>query len=116
MFFVVTIARVFFETNTFGNAIAFLKVLFTGNSNIVEFNISNKIINPEFLVIAIPAILGAFGFFPWLSKQFNIYMPTIFWGNKLKAAIKTIAVIATMLIVTILLISDTYNPFIYFRF
>jgi alginate O-acetyltransferase complex protein AlgI len=116
MFLTITLARVFFETSTFNEGIAYTKVLFAGNSNVTGFNISNKLVNPEFLVIAVPAILGSFGFYPWIKSKLDLYLPSTFFGPKMKTSLKTISILASIVVVTILLISDTYNPFIYFRF
>ena len=114
-FSVVTLAWVLFETNDFQHTSAFFKVLFLGNPEYIGSNYILKIINSEFLVIGIPAVAGAFGFFKWLQKITETNFPRLI-PPTLVGVSKTIFILGALAIITILLISDTYNPFIYFRF
>lgn len=114
-FTIVSLAWVFFETDNLQHSFAFFKILFAGNPEFSGSNYILKVFNSEFLFIAIPAIAGSFGFFKWFGN----------WVNSKYSSLKHFAVLETLknmflfgsfAIIVILLISDTYNPFIYFRF
>ena len=114
-FSVATLAWVLFETNDFQHTIAFFKVLFIGNPEFEGGNYLSKVFNPEFMLIAIPAILGSFGFFRWCHNYIEKQVP-VFNNHFVVNNLKLITIFGSLIIITILLISDTYNPFIYFRF
>lgn len=114
-FTIVSFAWVLFETADFNHTVDFFRILFKGNPALSGSNYLGKVLHREFLIIAIPSILGSFGFFKWihlaLQKKFiNIE------NSQLNHWVKITAILSAMAIITILLISDTYNPFIYFRF
>lgn len=114
-FIIVSLAWVLFETNNFEHSFAFYKILFLGNPEFSGSNYIFKIISPEFLVIGIPAIAGSFGFFKWAQKYIDYKIPSV-RHPILVNTLKLVSIVGALFIVTILLISDTYNPFIYFRF
>ena len=114
-FSVATLAWVFFETNNFQHTFYFFKVLFTGNPEFSGGNYLSSVFNPEFLVIALPAMAGSFGFFRWAESTIAKKYPDA-RHSLIVTSSKTILVLASLIVITILLISDTYNPFIYFRF
>ena len=114
-FSVATLAWVFFETTSFEHTVAFFKVLFLGNPEFSGSNYITKVFSPEFMLIGVPAILGSFGFFKGLQNFVNNNYPQL-KHPLLIGGLKTTFVLGALAIITILLISDTYNPFIYFRF
>jgi len=114
-FSVVSLAWVLFETSSFEHTATFFKVLFIGNPEFSGSNYIFKIFNPEFMFIAVPAIAGSFGFFKWTKNFIDNKFPML-KSPTLVGISKTLFFAGAMMIITILLISDTYNPFIYFRF
>jgi len=114
-FFVATLAWVFFQTESFSNSAKIFKILFTGNPDFSNPNLWFKMFHVEFLIIAIPAILGAFGFFKWINHLLENKINNLS-SSALLSILKIVGLVLSMVIITILLISDTYNPFIYFRF
>ncbi|MBN2805528.1 MAG: MBOAT family protein [Prolixibacteraceae bacterium] len=114
-FTIATFAWVFFETNNIEHTFGFFKVLFAGNPELTGSNYLGKLLHSEFLLIAIPSILGSFGLFKWMDSRLKIQYPTLSSSN-LIYVIKIMGLLLSMAIITILLISDSYNPFIYFRF
>lgn len=114
-FSIVSLAWVLFETSSFSHTAAFFKVLFLGNPEFSGSNYIFKIFTPEFMFIAIPAVAGSFGFFKWAERYIKLKIP-ILKTPALEGGFKIAFFAGSMIIITILLISDTYNPFIYFRF
>lgn len=114
-FSVTTFAWVLFETTDFQHTISFFKILFAGNTDFSGSNYLNSLFNGEFLLIAVPSILGSFGFFRWIQNILVRKFPQI-ETSTFTYILKIVGLLFAMIIITILLISDTYNPFIYFRF
>lgn len=115
-FTVATFAWVLFETNDIQHTFAYFKVLFAGNPELVMgSNYVGKLLNSDFLFIAIPSILGSFGFFKLIGNQL-IKLQFLPVNGVFFEFFRVLIMLLCMAVVTILLISDTYNPFIYFRF
>jgi alginate O-acetyltransferase complex protein AlgI len=114
-FSIASLLWVLFQTEDFTHSIQMYKILFFGNPEFTSSNYISNFFSIEFLVIAIPAILGTFGFFSWFETKVNQIAPTfqysLFW-----ILLKSAGIIIAMVVITILLVSDTFNPFIYFRF
>lgn len=113
---------VFFRIEDFSHAFEIVKLMFSFNFNGLHKGIIPNINNIIFISVSIVAILSAAGFWPKLfsfaSKGYNNIT-----NNNLKLVfsftkqlIISGAVLLGILVCTVLLISDTYNPFIYFRF
>ncbi|MGQ8337678.1 MBOAT family O-acyltransferase [Sunxiuqinia sp. A32] len=114
-FSVATLAWVFFETKDLEHSIAFFKVLFIGNQEFSGGNYLVRMFSPEFFVIATPAVAGSFGFFKKIQRVAEDNLPEL-KHSLVVNSLKTAFILCALVIITILLISDTYNPFIYFRF
>lgn len=114
-FSVATLAWVFFRTNDFQHTRAFYKVFFIGNPEYAGGDYLAKLFQPQFLFIFIPAIIGSFGIFTWLKTKLNIEFASFNHSFSL-GILRVFLVLGALVLITILLISDTYNPFIYFRF
>lgn len=114
-FSVVSLAWILFETSSFEHTAAFFKILFLGNPEYSGSNYILKIFTPEFMLIGLPAIAGSFGFFKWAETFIHMKIPVL-KNPVIVGTFKTAFFSGAMLIITVLLISDTFNPFIYFRF
>jgi alginate O-acetyltransferase complex protein AlgI len=114
-FSIASLLWVLFQTEDFTQSVKIYKILFFGNPEFTGSNYISNFFSLEFMVIAIPAILGTFGFFPWIKEKVIQFAPKL-QTPKLTVLLKSVGIIVAMIVVTILLISDTFNPFIYFRF
>lgn len=114
-FSIATFAWVLFETKDFEHTKGFYKVLFLGNDSMLGSNYLSLLFKQNFLFIAIPSVLGSFGFFRWLNNKLTAIMPE-FASQPIVKGIKVAVMLIAIFTITLLLISNTYNPFIYFRF
>ncbi len=114
-FTIATFAWVLFETKDFEHTKGFYKVLFLGNDSMLGSNYLSLLFKQNFLFIAIPSVLGSFGFFRWLNNKLSVMNPG-FVSHPIVSGIKVTGLLIAIFIITLLLISNTYNPFIYFRF
>jgi len=119
-FFVVLNAWVLFKADTLTHAIDYYKAMF-GHTN-AEFN---KIefffcVSYEGMFFFAIGLLGAIGFFPFLKNfsEKKLYAITSHSGfkNIVEPFGKASFAVIVIFLATAYLLSDTYNPFIYFRF
>ncbi len=108
---IVMIAWVFFRIENLGDATKYIGKMFGGGSN-ADIHLLSYM-NSERIVILILAVLSSSPFFAWLKTKLSKYetsRPTLY---VLGADMLTIS----MFVVAVAYItSDSYNPFIYFRF
>jgi alginate O-acetyltransferase complex protein AlgI len=116
---IVLIAWVPFRAENIGLSIRYIKRMFTFSSeSLVDFSQYYSMV--LWLLLAI-AIAGAYGFFPLLWQQLlRVYRRLNFFSKNIFASgydLVAFAFFALVLIVsTVILLSGSYNPFIYFRF
>ncbi len=108
---VVLVGWVFFRANGLKNAIKYLKVMFIPKNEVYYFDYS-KIINNRYILIIFISILFA-GIVQKLFKKLKNREKIMKFYNKY---IESIVILMLMFICIIMLASNTYNPFIYFRF
>ncbi len=101
---VVMIGWVFFRANTFADALTYIKIMFSNNLS-GNFELSS-IINMKLYIVLIFAIIFS-GLIQSIFKKKDIFKK-----NLLEPAVLTIL----MVLCIMTLVSNTYNPFIYFRF
>lgn len=117
---VVIFAWVLFRADTLTYALNYWKAMFdfrVGEQQLSQFL---SLMNKELYTAFILAVLGSFGFFNFLG----IYINRILYNdNKITAAfafsyhIGSVIVYATLMILcSLYLIANTYNPFIYYKF
>jgi alginate O-acetyltransferase complex protein AlgI len=119
--FVVMFAWIFFRANDFSHAIAYIKTMFGGSD--VGFNLNSiyEFINYESTLILIIAFVGATPVFYLIKNKWNLFhesnqgfISTLSLHGYQIASI--LFVIFGLLYSTLQLITNSYNPFIYFRF
>lgn len=105
----IMISWVFFETDTLWSALSYLKIMFGISGNVIIDNLAKYTIRTNFLIL----IIGILAVTP-LFKNTLTMLKTKF---KLKGV--TVAIVCNIIILfisTVYLVSDSYNPFLYFRF
>ncbi|HXC03229.1 MAG TPA: MBOAT family O-acyltransferase, partial [Bacteroidia bacterium] len=111
---VVLNAWVFFNAPDLSYALHYLKIMYglsPGGEVLKNFH---YYLNTEFDLVSGIALLGSAGIFAWLGKKAEnqLSLPLQFaWTG-----IRYTTLLASVLICSIYLLSDSYNPFIYFRF
>jgi alginate O-acetyltransferase complex protein AlgI len=119
--FIIVVTRVFFRADTFDYAWGYFKALFVFDFSSVHPDVYFTINNFMFLVLAIIAVLSSTPFWQNLNKYLGSRLVP---GNAalLKVnsvfvqVVMVVGVIAALFVCTVLLMNDSYNPFIYFRF
>lgn len=119
---VVLISWVFFRADDLTYALSFLKTMFGGSKLNSEFWMLNEYLNTEVTIALIVGLFGSTTIFVFIQK--SLLQQARRLSNKVyvKSVIVTFEVIAGIGLFTILLISiiylasNSYNPFIYFRF
>jgi alginate O-acetyltransferase complex protein AlgI len=112
--FVVVNAWVFFNAPDLHYALHYLKIMYgiqPGGNVLKDLQFY---LNPEFIITFLIAVLGAAGVFSWLgtkTEQLFEHRTALIWTG-----IRYTALLFTLTVCSIYLLSDSYNPFIYFRF
>lgn len=105
----IIIGWVFFEALSLRGAMAYLGVMFGISGNVVVDNMGLYTLRSNFMIITL-AIIAATPFFKNLLKLIK---------EKLQLRGVAVAIVSNILILfisTVYLVSETYNPFLYFRF
>ena len=117
--FFVMITWVFFRADSLSYALSYLRKMFVFSSKSNIF--LGVYFTQELYLFLIFAVLGAYGFFPLINKtilkryrKFNVGMRKFFILSS--DFIHLFVVIALLLFASIILLTGSYNPFIYFRF
>jgi len=119
---VISVSWVFFRADNASNAISYCKKLFEFSFNGISQEIQPMVTNNFFIIVAVLGVLSAtplwlklIGFLNKGYKQIdNIRLKTSI--NISKQLIISFFIITGILLCTMMLVGDTYNPFIYFRF
>jgi len=105
----VIISWVFFETETIGAAFSYLKVMFGISGNAVIDNLAKYTFRTNFLILLI-GILAVTPLFRNILKELR---------TKFELRGVTVVIVCNIIILfisTAYLVSESYNPFLYFRF
>jgi alginate O-acetyltransferase complex protein AlgI len=109
---VVIVGWVFFRVESISDAFYYVKLL-------VYSPVSDKIwmsyFDLQFMIVFVIAVLGSMNFFPWAKIQFEHFVKSDLIKT-LSAYVYAVSLLIVFLVSSIVLLSDTYNPFIYFRF
>ncbi len=119
--FIVVMAWVMFRAVDFDWAWGYYKAMFGFNSDINGFQQVAKYINFEFYVVLVVAILGSTNFFTYIYKRIdslklilNDRVRHIFvWSFSI---VNILFYFGIFILCAMYLISESYNPFIYYRF
>lgn len=108
---VVLLAWVFFRIENLGEAVDYIVKLFGGKDSGPVTLITY--LNNERIFVLILALLASSTFFVWSKKQIEKVLKP---GRTFHSLLADIGVLALFLYSVLFIISDSYNPFIYFRF
>ncbi|OYT16254.1 MAG: membrane-bound O-acyltransferase family protein [Bacteroidetes bacterium 4572_77] len=119
--FIIVVTRVFFRAETFDYAWGYFKSLFSFNFSMVNLEVYETIYNVPYLILTIIAILSATPFWKYMYNQLSnkliVKNPSMIKVVGIsKQTVLILAILIAVSLSTVLLISDSYNPFIYFRF
>lgn len=121
VFAIASMAWVLFRADDFAHAWGYYQALFSGRSIAQNIQYTQTFLNNEFLLVTTIGLLGAFGFFPWVFR----------WGKKLLGqpngqpfqatrhlyhGFTILFLMGFLYLSSLYLVSQSYNPFIYFRF
>jgi alginate O-acetyltransferase complex protein AlgI len=114
--FIVVIAWVFFRAESFSQAGDFIQnMLGLGHWNQTTALIL-QFMHRGFLIAFLVALLGSTGVLERLFRYIQTKAETNFLIGLLYTGLSTLSIVVIFGLSTLFLISDTYNPFIYFRF
>jgi alginate O-acetyltransferase complex protein AlgI len=108
---VVLLAWVFFRIENLGDAVEYIVKLFGGTDSGPTTLITY--LNNERILVLILALLASSTFFVWTKRQIEKLIPS---GRTFHSLLSDFGVLAMFLYSVLYIISDSYNPFIYFRF
>jgi alginate O-acetyltransferase complex protein AlgI len=101
----VIIGWVFFSSNTLKDAVYYIKAMFGGGAGLID-DTSKYLFITNIIII----LIGIFCATPLYKKILDQFSP------KTVSRLKIIALPLLLIICIIFMISETYNPFLYFRF
>ncbi|MBU3135244.1 MBOAT family protein [Clostridium gasigenes] len=106
---IVIVGWVFFDTDSISSAIGYIGVMFGFGNNLFINNMDKYIVYTNFLILAV-AIIACTQLSIKSNKKINV--------NFKKMDLKLIIVIQTLILIVSIafLVSESYNPFLYFRF
>lgn len=121
--FIIVVTRVFFRAETFDAAWAYFTTLFSFNFEGLNVKMSQSIHNLELQVLLVIAILSCTPFWEkalhWVLKMIYRTRDHMILNASLRYTYylgETSFPIIVLLLSTVLMLVDSYNPFIYFRF
>lgn len=119
--FVVLIAWVFFRANNGIEAINYIKTMFGFGNPYFAFHQVFEFLTTDFYIILLVAFLGSIEFFKAILEKYTHYITSC--KNSIAIALLNIYqifalifIIGMLLLCTLYLTTNSYNPFIYFRF
>ena len=119
--FVVLIAWVFFRAETFESSLGYLKAMFVFKPMAINIEFIADYDNIIYYVVAVAAILSSSTI--WVDAQkslskmqgrLSVRANTLYVN--ISFLLQLLAIITVLVLTTFLLVSNSYNPFIYFRF
>jgi alginate O-acetyltransferase complex protein AlgI len=116
---VVMLGWVLFRSDTLTYALNYWKVMFSFSSTPVKNTLFFSFMGIEFYVAACIAVAGALGLFDWIYRRTRNIITKEKPLTILNLGYHTFSAVAYVLILvlsTMYLIAESYNPFIYFKF
>ncbi len=119
--FIIVVTRVFFRAEGFENAWTYFLELFRFNFSNVHITVLPHVTTNYFFVLTLVAILSATPFWLNLGRRLqSLSLHNRWQGHPYAIRLQSISFVLLALsglaFSTVLLVGDTYNPFIYFRF
>jgi alginate O-acetyltransferase complex protein AlgI len=118
--FVVLMAWVLFRADSLGAALSYYGALFGNGAMQNDFAVYNKILNFEFLLFFTISLLSATGIFIQIGGFVETKLSGIneryFAITEIYRTFQAIFLIGIFVLCSVYLITNTYNPFIYYRF
>ncbi len=119
--FIIIVTRVFFRAADFDYAWDFFKELYSFDFGRLHPNVALYADHGLFYISCIIGVLSAVPFWRWLIGKMRIYYNTMqgqtkVWTANIFQIIEVVLVLAGLFFSSMMLIADSYNPFIYFRF
>ncbi|RLD46299.1 MAG: MBOAT family protein [Bacteroidetes bacterium] len=111
--FVVIIGWVFFRVEYIRDAFYYIGKLFYSD---VSDKVWQSYFDFEFIIVFVVAILGSSNFFPWLHSFLNKFAGKNSIINNVGVFIYVLLLLLLFVVSSVVLLTDSYNPFIYFRF
>lgn len=117
---VVILAWVLFRAENISFAWSYYKALFGWNSSVPNIMVLLKTMNFEFYLLLVLSILSAAGLLSKANEKIEMTLSIYAGNNKLLPEIyrslQHIILLFILVICSLYLITNTYNPFIYYRF
>lgn len=114
LLFIVIIGWVFFRANDFSYAFQYIQSMFGINS--VFIDATAILLLKDYHLYFILGILLAFGLYTTISKKISAWTKHSTVKLSIAEFSSSVYYLLMLLIVTMFLVNETYNPFIYFRF
>ncbi|MFI5151312.1 MAG: MBOAT family O-acyltransferase [Bacteroidia bacterium] len=112
--FIVLNAWVFFSAPDLHYALIYLKTMYGLIPEGTVVKSFHYYLNPEFYFVSLIAILGSAGLFKWIRNQAETLMKGP--ANLIWTGLRYSLLLTTLVVCSVYLFTDSYNPFIYFRF
>lgn len=120
--FIISVSRVFFRAETFDYSWAYFKKLFTWSFNEIHIDVLPFVNNKIFFIVCIIGVISSTPFWLIIGKKIKEWHYGIN-SHQLKYSLSsfkhlavTILILFATLLTSMMLVGDTYNPFIYYRF
>lgn len=117
---VVMMAWVFFRADNLGDAFAYYQALFGLESVAIDLVIFNRILANDFILYFALSILSASGALVWAGKHYDSFAAQIrhkqLFVSEFLIVLKHLGIATVLIMCAVYLITNTYNPFIYYRF
>ncbi len=118
--FVVLMAWVLFRADSAGSAWNYYGALFGNGAVQNDFAVYSKVLNFEFLLFIIIGLLSATGIIVkvtgLLEAKISVMKERYFAVTEIYRAFQAIFLVGIFILCSVYLITNTYNPFIYYRF
>ena len=111
---IVNISWVFFRSDTVSYSFSYLKAMFNYKQT-TNFEYLNFYLTKELIIVLILAVIFSTPILKSLINYVNQYKKNVF-AYKTMSFVKVVSLIFLLLICFIYIATDSYNPFIYFRF
>ncbi len=119
--FIIIVTRVFFRADTFDYAWGYFKSMFKLEFSSIHPDVLYPISSYSFLVLTIIAVTSSTPF--WINLWERIksnnkitFGKLLSYHSQIGQVLSSLIVLVALVLCTMLLMSDSYNPFIYFRF
>jgi len=118
---VVLVGWVFFRADTLGQALYFLKTMFGVGNVTADINIVKEYFTPEFILISIIGIISSTRIFVIIGDSLKKLIESvsgikIFFIKDIAKFTYIIGIVIILLITLSYMATNSYSPFIYFRF